>query len=143
MQAAAMLRKPALRDVTMDELDAHRIDLPDSVYHHARHVIKENLRVLQGVAALDEGDPRAFGNLMLASHASSQRDFGNSCPELDELVNKARCVPGCYGARLSGRGFGGSTINCVAPASSDVLQEVLDVRCFTTRAAQSTLVIRE
>lgn len=142
MHAAAMLRKPALRDVTMDELDAQRIDLPDSVYHQARHVIKENLRVFQGVASLDEGDARSFGNLMLASHASSQRDFGNSCPELDELVNKARCVPGCYGARLSGRGFGGSTINCVDPASSDVLQEVLDVRCFTTRAAQSTLVIR-
>lgn len=142
MNAAEKLRKPALRDVTLDELDAHRLDLPDELYHRARHVVCENARVMQGVAALEEGDVRGFGKLMLASHASSQRDFGNSCPELDELVDRARCVPGCYGARLSGRGFGGTTINCVSRGSVDVLQEVLDVRCFTTRAAQSTLVIR-
>lgn len=142
MEAAARLRKPALRDVTMDELDAHRLDLPDEIYHRARHIVSENARVLQGVTTLEEGDVRGFGKLMLASHASSQKDFGNSCPELDDLVNRARCVPGCFGARLSGRGFGGGTINCVDRASADVLQEVLDVRCFTTRAAQSTLVIR-
>lgn len=142
MQAAILLEKPALRDVTMDELDARRLDLPDEIYRRARHIVSENGRVLQGAAALDVGDFRGFGNLMLASHASSQKDFGNSCPELDDLVNRARCVPGCFGARLSGRGFGGTSINCVDRASSDVLQEVLDVRCFSTRAAQSTLVIR-
>jgi galactokinase len=142
MEAAALLRLPALRDATMEDLDAHRLDLPDEIYHRARHVVSEISRVFLGAAALEEGDLRGFGKLMLASHASSQRDFGNSCPELDELVNRARCVPGCFGARLSGRGFGGTTINCVSRESADVLQEVLDVRCFTTRAAQSTLVIR-
>jgi len=142
MQAAVLLRKPALRDVTIDELDAHRLDLPDEIYHRARHVITENSRVFLGASALAEGDLRGFGKLMLASHASSQKDFGNSCPELDELVNRARCVPGCFGARLSGRGFGGTTINCVVRDSVEVLQEVLDARCFSTRAAQSTLVIR-
>lgn len=142
MEAAALLRKPALRDVTMEELDAHRLDMPDEIYHRARHIVTENSRVLTGAMALEQGDLRGFGKLMLASHASSQKDFGNSCAELDELVNRARCVPGCFGARLSGRGFGGTTINCVLRSSADVLQEVLDVRCFTTRAAQSTLVIR-
>lgn len=142
MEAAARLHKPALRDVKLDELEARRIDLPDEIYRRARHIITENARVLQGVAAIENGDARGFGSLMLASHASSQKDFGNSCPELDELVNRARCVPGCYGARVSGRGFGGTTINCVARESAEILQEVLDVRTFTTRAAQSTLVIR-
>src|SRR5262249_19179929 len=85
-------------------------DLPEPINRRARHVISENARVIEAVAALRVGDARAFGALMNASHASMRDDFDVSTPEVDALVEIARHEPGVFGARLTGGGFGGSIV---------------------------------
>ena len=80
----------------------------------ARHVVSENGRVIQALEALRGGKPAAFGSLMSASHASLRDDYAVSCQELDLLVACALEQPGCFGARLTGAGFGGCTISLVA-----------------------------
>jgi galactokinase len=76
-------------------------------------VIRENDRVLRGVAAIDAGDIEELGRLMLESHASSRDLLGNSTPALDVLVETASRLPGFVGGKLTGGGFGGSTVNLV------------------------------
>jgi len=105
----------ALRDVTTADLDRYGADLPEVVLRRARHVVSENARVLDSVAALDAGDLERFGALMAESHRSMRDDYEVSVPEIDRLVEIARAQPSCYGARLTGGGFGGSTVNLVAP----------------------------
>jgi galactokinase len=80
--------------------------------------VEENARVLAFVAALDEGDLATAGRLMNASHASLRDLYEVSCPELDLLVELAHSLEGCYGARLTGAGFGGCTVNLVAAAAA-------------------------
>lgn len=79
----------------------------------ARHVVSENQRVLEAVAALQAGNTAAFGRLMAASHCSLRDDFAVSGPELDALVEHAWAAPGCIGARMTGAGFGGCAIALV------------------------------
>jgi len=112
-EAAHLLGVPFLRDVSPEQLEAAKAKLPERVYHRARHIVNENDRVQKAVSAFQAGDLKTTGQLMLASHESSIRDFENSCPELDALVKWASETEGCYGARLSGGGFGGATINLV------------------------------
>lgn len=102
-----------LRDVTLDELDRCRGELGEIDYRRARHIVTENGRVRIGAEALDKGDPVAMGRMMTESHLSSRDWFENSSRELDIMVDAALAIPGCYGARLSGGGFGGATINLV------------------------------
>jgi galactokinase len=102
-----------LRDITMEDFQRHAEGLPTHVIKRARHVVKENQRVLKAVEGLREKDLHMMRQLMLASHASSRDDFGNSCPELDLMVGCALGLPGFHGARLSGGGFGGITVNLV------------------------------
>ena len=82
-------------------------------YDCAWHVTGEIRRVIFGARALREGDFSQFGQYMFQSHESSRDHFKNSCAELDLLVNLARLQPACLGARLTGGGFGGATINLV------------------------------
>jgi len=103
----------ALRDVTPAQLEAARGELPEILYRRARHVVTENERVLQAVAALERGDLPAFGALLQASHQSLRDDYEVSAPELDTLVEAACAVPGVWGARLTGAGFGGSILAAV------------------------------
>jgi galactokinase len=112
-QAAHLLGKKALRDTTTAELNDARDRLPELIWKRARHITGENERVAQAVGFLATGHMDAFGKLMFESHDSSVRHFENSCPELDFLVETARGITGCLGARLSGGGFGGATINLV------------------------------
>ncbi|HEX9370821.1 MAG TPA: galactokinase [Roseiflexaceae bacterium] len=107
----------ALRDVTVAQLHAHEGDLPELVCARARHVITENDRALRSVAALESGDVAAFGRLMNESHASLRDDYQVSIPEMDTLVAAAQRVPGCYGSRLTGAGFGGCTVSLVQAAA--------------------------
>lgn len=109
------LDKPVthLRDVTVDDFTANCSGLDATKMQRARHIITENERVLKSVEALRNGDRKTLGELMLASHASSRDDFGNSCEELDVMVDLAKDLPGCHGCRLSGGGFGGCTVNLV------------------------------
>jgi galactokinase len=87
-----------------------RVDLPDVVARRARHVIAEDERVLATVAALQDGDLHKVGALMDASHASLRDLYEVSSAELDVMVELLRAQPGCYGARLTGAGFGGCAV---------------------------------
>lgn len=108
-----------LRDITLKEFEQHADKLPENLQKRGRHVMTENQRVLDGVAALERGDLPTYGRMMFGSHASSRDDFGNSVPELDALVGLAKNGPGIIGARLTGGGFGGCTVNLVHGKSAE------------------------
>lgn len=119
--------REALRDLqtavdiqTLGDLDndqfqqaAHAIRNPEA-FKRARHAVSENRRTLEALKVLKSGDLAGFGQLMNASHRSLQTDFQVSCPELDLLVSLAQSHEGVLGARLTGAGFGGCTVNLVA-----------------------------
>ncbi|MGQ9631936.1 MAG: galactokinase [bacterium] len=103
----------ALRDVSAEEFERYQGDLPEAVLKRCRHVITENARVIEAVEALKCGDMERLGKLMDQSHISLRDDYEVSCRELDVLVESAREIPGTIGARMTGAGFGGCTVNIV------------------------------
>ena len=103
----------ALRDVTLEQLEQYGSDLPEVVYRRCHHVITENARVLSAAEALEGHHLRQFGRLMAESHKSLRDDYEVSSKELDVMVELANKIEGVYGARMTGGGFGGSTINIV------------------------------
>lgn len=103
----------ALRDATMEDLERDSKELDEVVYRRCRHVVTENARVLQAAEALEKRDLRNFGRLMAESHRSLREDYEVSCAELDLLEELAGHSAGVYGARMTGGGFGGCTINLV------------------------------
>jgi galactokinase len=103
----------ALRDVTPDQLEQVREDLSPVVYRRCRHVVTENARVLDAARALIDADFEHFGALMYESHRSLRDDYEVSCKELDVMVDIARALPGVYGGRMTGGGFGGCTVNLI------------------------------
>jgi galactokinase len=112
-QAARQFGVKALRDVSPEQFAEHEKELPANVARRARHIITENARVLKAVAAARQNDLAAFGKLMNESHESLRDDYAVSCAELDTMVEVARAQRGCLGARLTGAGFGGCTVNLV------------------------------
>jgi galactokinase len=106
----------ALRDVSVVAFEEHARLLPEAIRRAARHVVYEIERTGRAVAALEAGDVTAFGKAMLESHESLRDDYRVSCPELDTLVRIAIVLPGCLGARLTGAGFGGCTVNLIRKA---------------------------
>jgi galactokinase len=100
----------ALRDVTVNQLLQFEKELPELVYRRARHVVTENARVLEVSRDLYEGRIAHVGELLIEGHRSLRDDYEVSIPELDTLVEAAVEVEGCYGARLTGAGFGGCII---------------------------------
>jgi len=121
LKAGPLPEIEALRDVTVDDLDRHGGLLSEVVLRRARHVIHENARVYKMAAALYKDDLEYAGQLLQEGHTSLRDDYEISVPELDTLVAAAVAVPGCYGARLTGGGFGGCII---ALADEDVVAEV-------------------
>jgi len=103
----------ALRDLSADQVEQHRDALPDVIYRRCMHVVQENQRVLDGAQCLENGELRKFGELMGESHRSLRDLYEVSCSELDVMVELASPLAGCYGARMTGGGFGGCTINLV------------------------------
>ncbi len=103
----------SLRDLTPPVFAAYKHLLPEDVRPRAEHVVREIARVDSAVSALRRSDARSFGALMFAGHASLRDLFEVSLPELDALVEIAHGLPGCIGARLTGAGFGGCTVNLV------------------------------
>jgi galactokinase len=103
----------ALRDVTLAQLEEHRQILPPKVITRCRHVITENARVKTAVDAFQSANIKALGPLMQDSHLSLRFDYEVSCKELDLMVEIAAAQPGLVGARMTGGGFGGCTINLV------------------------------
>jgi galactokinase len=112
--AAKKLGARALRTVELKQVQASNDKLSRREYECAHHVTSEIARVVAGARALRDNDHRQFGQYMFQSHESSRDFLKNSTEELDVLVELARQHPGCLGARLTGGGFGGATINLVA-----------------------------
>jgi galactokinase len=111
--AAVLPNVRALRDITLADLEKYRERLTSVVYKRCRHVITENARVVQMASALNANDMSQVGELMAASHRSLRCDYEVSCPELDLMVNLALQQKGVWGARMTGAGFGGCTVNMV------------------------------
>jgi galactokinase len=116
--AIRLPRIRALRDVTLADLAAHRDALPERLFRRCRHVVTENARVQAAAAALRDVDLDALGRLMGDSHDSMRDDYEISTDELDLLVECAREADGTIGARMTGGGFGGCTVNLVHAAQA-------------------------
>ena len=119
--AAAHFGVPALRDVDEATFRRHADRLPPRIRRRARHVITENARTLALADALADGEMARVGPLMAESHRSMRDDFEITVPAIDALVEIMQSVPGVYGARMTGGGFGGC---CVALAPADVAPAV-------------------
>jgi len=115
----------SLRNVTMKMLDEMRPQMADVVYRRARHVITEEARTTGFAAALEARDYATCGQLMYGSHAALRDDYEVSCVELDALVEIARKVPGVYGARMTGGGFGGCIVALTTAAAVEPLTAAL------------------
>ncbi len=125
-QGVALLKQAlpnitALRDVTSAQLEAHRALLPTIIHQRCHHIVHENERVLQAVSAFKSGDLDEVGWLMNASHESLRDDYEVSSPALDAMVEAMRSVPGCFGARLTGAGFGGCAVALVQPGQEQAV----------------------
>jgi len=115
-QAILRTRFAGLRDLgeaTLEQLQACESALTRESYKRCRHIITENARVKQARDAMMAGDAQALGKLMVQAHASQRDDFECSCAEIDFLVDTAVGLRGCLGARMTGGGFGGCTVNLV------------------------------
>lgn len=115
----------SLRDVDGAMLARHASDLDGVAMKRASHVVAENDRVLTTAAALREGDLAEVGRCFAASHASLRDLYEVTVPELDALVDIAVSTPGVYGARMTGAGFGGCTVNLVARESVGTLSSAI------------------
>lgn len=139
-EASERLGLKMLRDATADDL-SRASSLPWPLSGRARHVITENQRVLDAVAALRAGDAAAFGALCNASHASMRDDYQITTPDIDTLVTTAQQRRDVYGARMTGGGFGGAVVIVAhASATADTLREITEAYATATgRRAQVLL----
>ncbi len=112
----------ALRDVDITQLTRFGAGMPEQTYHRCRHVVTENARTLTAAQALRSGDMAVFGRLMVDSHRSLRDDYEVSCPELDLMVESALKQRGVFGARMTGGGFGGCTVNLVQAEAVDAFR---------------------
>jgi galactokinase len=107
----------SLRDVSLQDLAAAPASIGDLTLRRCRHVVTENLRVGAMREALVRGDLTGAGALLRESHVSLRDDFEVSCVELDLMVEIASSIPGVYGCRMTGGGFGGCTVNLLEPSA--------------------------
>ncbi len=112
----------SLRDASLVQLETVAAALPEATVRRARHVITEGARVDAFIEACRRSDLLTMGRLFVASHRSLQRDYEVSCEELDFLVETALGVPGVLGARMTGGGFGGCTVNLVRPEAVEAFE---------------------
>jgi galactokinase len=108
-----------LAEISPAEFNSLASQLPETIRKHARHVVEECARVRKATNALKKEDIGAFGQLMVEGHNSLRDLYGVSTPELNALVEVARWLPGCYGSRLTGAGFGGCTVSLVDAAHAE------------------------
>jgi galactokinase len=138
--AAAALGVPSLRDATLQMLDAAHLE--SLIDKRARHIIGEDDRVLECVAVLRAGNLAAAGRLMDASHCSLRDLYEVSSVELNTMVELLRAQPGCYGARLTGAGFGGCAVALMAAgaleAAIPIVAEAYQSRTNLTPALYAT-----
>ena len=141
----------ALRDVGVADLDRLSTKLPVEIEKRARHVVEEIDRTNRAVKLLAKGDMEGFGQLMNACHVSLRDLYEVSCPELDVIAKIAQSLDGCYGARLTGGGFGGCTVNLVAHDKAGLFAKSLAAKyeaetglhpeIYTCRASQGAGIL--
>ncbi len=142
-----------LRDLGAEAFEsrAQAVELDATTLRCARHVVRENARVLEAAEAIRMGDARRLGALMDDSHESLRDDFRVSNDALDTIVSLARAQPGCFGARMTGGGFGGCAIALVDPARAGDVESVVAAgyqkamgfrpEIFSTQASQGTALV--
>ena len=130
----------ALRDVSFAELERHAHLLPEVIRRRCLHVVTENARTLDAARALGRGDLVEMGRLMKLSHASLRDDYEVSSPELDALVEIASSLDGVLGARMTGGGFGGSTVSLVRRDALEEFEQVVS-REYARRTGISTTIL--
>ena len=136
--AARFFGVSALRDVTLEQFHAHEHALDPLTARRARHVVSENARVLAARDAMLADDAAAFGRLMVESHASLRDDFEVSSEALNRVVDCALAHSACYGARMTGAGFGGCGVALVrADAAEDFLDHV--ARWYQAHSAEGVI----
>ena len=118
-------RIKALRDVSVEDFNRLSHTLPVTVEKRARHIVEEIERTRQAIPLLEQGRTAEFGQLMNACHVSLRDLYEVSVPELDMMVEIAQPLLGCFGARLTGGGFGGCTVNLVASEQADAFARAL------------------
>lgn len=118
--AARYFQVSALRDVSLEMFEAKKDGLDQVTRKRARHVITENARTLAAVAAMRRGDAHTLGGLMIASHQSLRDDYGVSSEELDIMAELALQNKACYGARMTGAGFGGCAVALVSEGEAEL-----------------------
>jgi galactokinase len=133
----------ALRDVSVEEFERHEKLLPEPVRRRCRHVVNENARTLAAVAALRRDDLWEMGRLMDRSHRSLRDDYEVSCRELDVLVEIAGNHGGVLGARMTGGGFGGCTVNLVRRNSLAEFRETVEREYNRATGLRATIIVSE
>ena len=130
-QRVLLGRYPQLRDLgdaTLEQLASVETQMERKSFLRCRHIISENGRVREAAEAMLAGDPERLGKIMTAAHASERDDFECSIPQIDFLVETAAHLPGCYGARLTGGGFGGCPVNLVEAGEAEKFAGTLRAR---------------
>ncbi|HUF40257.1 MAG TPA: galactokinase [Anaerolineales bacterium] len=145
-EAARWFGLESLRDLSFDLLESEGVRMPPVLQRRARHVLTENRRVAAGVAAMRNGDPVRFGEILTEGHASQRDDFETSRREIDALVEASIAHPACFGARLTGGGFGGCVVSLVAEGEEEAFIETvsgayreaegLEAEFYVTRATE-------
>jgi galactokinase len=130
-----------LRDATLEDLARWGSEMSPNAVKRARHVISENTRTVAAADALLKGDLTELGRLMAEAHRSYSQDFEASCLEADAMVALAQDLPGLIGARLTGGGFGGCTINLVEREHAAEFSEELGARYATETGIVPQLMI--
>jgi galactokinase len=130
-----------LAEVTPDQLQSITEHLPDHLFRRAKHVVEECERVRQAKSDLENGKISDFGRLMVEGHLSLRYLYEVSLPELDALVAIAIHIPGCLGARLTGGGFGGCTINLVESDHLEAFIAAFSQECQEKTGKIPTIVV--
>merc|ERR1719361_2679447 len=142
LDSAKLFGVKSLREVSAALLEEKGGDLSEEVKRRVSHVVTEIPRTEQAASALEKGDYKTFGRLMVESHNSLRDDFEVSCPELDSLVDAALEVPGVFGSRMTGGGFGGCTVtllkqDAVSPAIQHIASKYTGKATFYVCTASS------
>ncbi|MFY0529692.1 galactokinase [Archangium gephyra] len=150
-EAARFFGVKALRDVDAKTFSARQNELEPLVRRRARHVITENDRTVLAAEAMRAGDLTRLGQLMDASHASLRDDFEVTNDALNTIVTLARAQPGCFGARMTGAGFGGCAVALVSPEPSEAFVQTINEKykqatgntpqCYVCQAADGASVV--
>ncbi len=135
-EAARFFGVKALRDVTLERLEAEGDALPEIAYRRARHVVSENARTLEAAEAMRQGDAGRLGQLMNSSHDSLRDDFEVTNDALNGMVTCARAQPGCYGARMTGGGFGGCAVALVRVEDAETFMQAV-ASCYEAETGQA------